>query len=440
MPWDLDPRKVLTPDEVVPAQNGDSCSENTGLKDSPYIVQSYNPVFWGEAEMTSNDWLVEDWLAVGKVSRLAGKVKSGKSTLLMGILHAHNIETLYLTEQAPGDFRAQMEMLGAGPGDRNVMIVPRNTVTAPWDQLVNDLCSEARPAIVIDTLTAWALPETENDAATAARIMAGVRAIAAAGHAVMLVRHERKSGGATGDSARGSSQYDGDADILLDLRYMRRRKGKDDTEDDSGDTRRLLYFKGRMPGLPAEPHVLEWDDGTYVDLGGKAGYDQAMIEMEIAEWMKGNYYYGPPGETALAIREGVKRNKILVFPAISSLVHKRLLVRVETEDKRQWRYCLPASAAETKSPATIVQPSREASPSHLSPSAPSPPVMRPPEASQHPADSAAGNPSSAGAAVPVFGQPDKFGGIPELHGLTCIHADGTSLCPKCKSQYDAYNG
>lgn len=58
--------------------------------------------------------------------------------------------------------------------------------------------------------------ETERDAVRHRRL----RGIAAGGRAVLLVRHDRKSGGDIGDSGRGSNALTGAVDIVLNLARM----------------------------------------------------------------------------------------------------------------------------------------------------------------------------------------------------------------------------
>jgi hypothetical protein len=91
--------------------------------------------------------------------------------------------------------------------------------------------------------------------------------MAAAGLAVLVLRHERKSGGEVGESARGSSAFGGAADILLSLK-----------RDPAGgqENRRILEAVGRLEGW-APKLILEMTEGRYRSLG-----TSAQVEAEKA--------------------------------------------------------------------------------------------------------------------------------------------------------------
>jgi hypothetical protein len=77
--------------------------------------------------------------------------------------------------------------------------------------------------------------------------------------AVLINRHERKSGGEVGDSGRGSSAFAGAVDIVLSL-----RRG----EGNTSPTVRVIRALSRFDETPAEL-VIDYVDGGYRALGSE---------------------------------------------------------------------------------------------------------------------------------------------------------------------------
>ena len=93
--------------------------------------------------------------------------------------------------------------------------------------------------------------------------MRPLQEMGAAGLAVIVARHERKSGGELGESARGSSAFGGAADCLLSLR---RPQGQ------GHDTRRELEAVSRFDDVPPRL-VIELADGRYVCRGTESALE-----------------------------------------------------------------------------------------------------------------------------------------------------------------------
>jgi hypothetical protein len=106
--------------------------------------------------------------------------------------------------------------------------------------------------------------------------MAPLQAAAGAGLAVIITRHERKSGGDVGDSGRGSSAYSGAVDTIVSIR---RPQGDAQT----GTNVRVLQSLSRFDEVP-ETLVIELTAGGYVVLGDSAAYahDQAIEKLRAA--------------------------------------------------------------------------------------------------------------------------------------------------------------
>ena len=172
---------------------------------------------------------------------------------------------LYLTEERATTFRAGLKRVGLDHM-AGLYLTFRHEAHGSWPELGRQITAMAKTLgvglVVIDTLSVWSGIEVdkENDAGAAMEAMRPVEDMAAAGLAILVLRHERKSGGEVGESARGSSAFGGAADILLSL--------KRDPAAGS-ENRRMLEAVGRLEGW-APKLVLEMTDGHYRSLGTSA--------------------------------------------------------------------------------------------------------------------------------------------------------------------------
>jgi hypothetical protein len=142
----------------------------------------------------------------------------------------------------------------------------RDTLSIEWTTIVSAAIAEARRVearlLIVDTLPQWArlAGDSENQSGAALAALAPLQEAAAIhGLAVLIVRHDRKSGGDLGVAARGSSAFGGAVDILLQLKRP------------DGSTRpsiRSLHGIGRFDGVP-DALMVEWDAkaGIYSALG-----------------------------------------------------------------------------------------------------------------------------------------------------------------------------
>ena len=78
------------------------------------------------------------------------------------------------------------------------------------------------------------------------------------GLAVLVTRHDRKGGGDSGESGRGSSAISGDVDVILALRRP---------EGNQPSSRRVIETLSRYTETP-EKVIIELTDEGYVLLGG----------------------------------------------------------------------------------------------------------------------------------------------------------------------------
>lgn len=199
-------------------------------------------------------WRWHGYLAAGAVTVLAGRPKSGKSTLALAVAHAlaarapaflgHAIDgcrVVYVSEEGASTLAHKVP-------DAELRIATRETAwpRPTWPALLNAAAAEAErvaaKVVVLDTFAFWAglPPDAEKDAGAMQRAMEPLVALARSGLAVLLVHHARKGGGEDGDAVRGSNALAGAADIVLEL---------DRVDSDSPRQRRLLALS-RYPQTP----------------------------------------------------------------------------------------------------------------------------------------------------------------------------------------------
>jgi hypothetical protein len=179
--------------------------------------------------------------ASGSVTLLFGKLKrGGKTTLLLhGIRQCTRGEpflsqptrktpVVYLTEQPPRTFRSQLEAAGLADCKDLHVSYWHKTHNLPWHEVVQRARVDARrlgaKLLIVDTFGQYTGLESdkENDSGAALAAVQPLKAASAEdGIAVVIVTHERKSGGDVADAARGSSAIAGAVDILFRVQQVR---------------------------------------------------------------------------------------------------------------------------------------------------------------------------------------------------------------------------
>jgi len=218
-----------------------------------------------EIAMTQDEqiaWFAQGILGGGLITEFDGAAKrAGKTTFLLGMVRAllTGMEfigqpttyspVLYLTEQSPASFRRNLAR--AGLLDRNDLRAlhwPR-AVGHDWEYIVERSRYAAQQmgarVLIVDTLGQFSgiRGEEENRSGVAMEKMEALQAITVEGLAVLVSRHDRKSGGEVGTSGRGSSAWGGVADIIL---HLQRLQG----EQEGKEKQRLLEGIGRFEEAP----------------------------------------------------------------------------------------------------------------------------------------------------------------------------------------------
>ncbi len=261
-------------------------------------------------------WLVKPWVAFGATTELAGKVKkAGKSTLVSHLVQCvlvgkdflgeptRKSGVIWLTEQPRSSFDLLLRRAALlGRNDLTVLYWHEVSKVA-WPDIVGATVREARRRgarlIVVDTLTRFAAlgGDNENRAGDAEKAI-GPLVVAAAKHdlGIVLIRHERKSGGEVGDAARGSSAFSGGVDIVLLLRRM-----------ENGPRKRIRVL-----------HALSRFDETP---------DQLAIEL-------GNDGYIPLGNTDDVIRQQARKRVLVELPRKATIAMTLDELLKKTKEKR----------------------------------------------------------------------------------------------------------
>ncbi|MFI4854407.1 MAG: AAA family ATPase [Phycisphaerales bacterium JB065] len=256
------------------------------------------------------DWVWPGYAACGCITVLSAAPKAGKSTLLRGLLHdlyrggplapdcpPMTAPTLIVSEETPGHWARQATVLDLPRELVHLCAQPFFTkpTLAQWEQAVAKVAQvveDLKPRLVIfDTLSNLWPVRDENSAAEVNAALMPLRAISATGAALILVHHDRKSGGSHGENTRGSSAIGGFPDALVQLRRFR---------DKPEDTRRKLSYVGRFEKAPAEVIIDLTDDG-YRTLGTSNEVESEHLLDRIASVLPEE----GPGLTVAEVRERV---------------------------------------------------------------------------------------------------------------------------------------
>lgn len=238
-------------------------------------------------------WVVEGYVAEAAITLIDGKPKaSGKTTLVTHLcrkvldgepfmgLRTSATSVVYLSEQSTATFRESLARAGLQDRDDFAVLLWSDTVGANWNRVVREATEEAvrrgAKLLVVDTLPQFAglQGDAENSAGAAlAAIKPLQEAAAVHGLAIIVVRHERKSGGQVGDSGRGSSAFAGAVDVVVSLRRV---------EGNSRPTLREIHALSRFDATP-DVLVVELTERGYVSRGTRAAVAEAEAREAILD-------------------------------------------------------------------------------------------------------------------------------------------------------------
>ena len=235
-------------------------------------LRFYTPAEVASTMPSEPDWIARPGLlAVGAITEIDGKVKAaGKTTLILHTVRpildgapflgrpTRRSRVVYVTEQSRQTFIDALRRAGLDQRGDELQILFREDIGATrWADVVAGTALDGYDVVVFDTLGKLAGIKQENEAGEWAAAMSPLQDLAASGRAVIVARHDRKSGGDVGDSGRGSSQASGDVDIILAVRRP---------EGNQPSNRRVIESLSRYAETP-EKIVVELTDHGYVLLG-----------------------------------------------------------------------------------------------------------------------------------------------------------------------------
>ena len=224
------------------------------------------------------DWLVKGYLAEGALTVLSAKVKMGKTTLVTHLVKAildgkmflnawtKRTAIVYLTEQPRVSFKVALQRANLiGEPDLRILYFNK-TIGTPWVAVAAQAAAECKRVnaklLIVDTLAQFAglVGDSENDSGALLEAVRPLQAIAGQGVGVLILSHDRKSGGEVGDATRGSSALPGAADVVLSLRRPNGNGRK---------SLRVIQSLSRFSETPEEL-VIDLTDAGYIALGEKA--------------------------------------------------------------------------------------------------------------------------------------------------------------------------
>lgn len=297
-------------------------------------------------------WIAPPWVASGVITEIDGRIKAGGKTTWASYLcrsvvsgapfmgqNTTRTSVVYLTEQPERSFREALRRAGLLDRDDVHILFWHQTVGVQWVDVVRNAVKYADQVgaglLIVDTLGQFAglRGDAENNAGDALAAIQPLQEAAALHNlGVLIVRHERKSGGEVGDSARGSSAFAGAVDIVIQIQ---RANGF------ARSTIRILSSLSRFDETPDKLVINLTDDG-YVALGSES----AVAEQEAREAILHAAPDSPDSALTtadlLGATEGIKRT--VAYTIIEQLVREGLLERLgEGKKGSPHRYYSPSA-------------------------------------------------------------------------------------------------
>ena len=179
-------------------------------------------------------WVWDGFLARGDITLLTGVWKTGKTTLLAGLLHALGGGGVFLgracaagravvvSEESADHWARRCRAIPVGPHAALLSRpFPARPAPADWAELVHQVGERREAAgldlFVVDPLATFLPGRSESDAATLHAFLDPLRRLAAGGTAVLVLHHPRRQADAEGSQGRGGGLLLGSADTLAEL-------------------------------------------------------------------------------------------------------------------------------------------------------------------------------------------------------------------------------
>ena len=212
------------------------------------------------------NWLWNGYLKPGDITLLTSQWKTGKTTLLAGVLRSLGTGTPFLgrdtrparvwvvSEESRSQWAERTRLMPVGT---HVHLLARPFRGRPspreWDDLIDRAIDFGLDLFVVDPLASFLPGRCESDAATLLEALQPLHRLTAAGMAVLLLHHPRKAAAEAGNSARGSGALLGFVDMSLELKRTSKLA--------SDSNCRLIQAQSRRAGVPARL-AYEWNPAT----------------------------------------------------------------------------------------------------------------------------------------------------------------------------------
>lgn len=298
----------------------------------------------------------DGYLTPGDVTLLTSFWKTGKTTLLAGLLRHLGTGEAFLgravrpsavwvvSEESPDHWAERVRQAPFGP---HVHLLARPFRGRPtpddWLALI-DAAADARAAgrldlFVIDPLASFLPGRCESDSASLLDALSPLHRLTTAGCAVLLLHHPRKKAAEAGSIARGSGALLALVDVAIELTRYSRLK--------SDAHRRLLFAQGRRAGIPARL-AYEWDaaTGTFTavaDPRERQFTENVQAVLAVLRERSGALTHGEilrhwPDETS-------RPGETTLYEWLNRAAAQNLIRRVGKGTKLSpWRYSLPTAS------------------------------------------------------------------------------------------------
>ncbi len=217
------------------------------------------------APETAN-WLWNGFLNPGDITLLTSQWKTGKTTLLTGLLRNLGAGAPFLgrdtrparawvvSEESRSHWSERNRLMPVGP-QVHLLARPFRSRPTPqeWDDLIGRAIDFGLDLFVVDPLASFLPGRCESDAATLLEALQPLHRLTAAGMAVLLLHHPRKAAAEAGSSARGSGALLGFVDISLELKRASKLA--------SDANCRVIQAQSRRAEVPARL-AYEWNPTT----------------------------------------------------------------------------------------------------------------------------------------------------------------------------------
>ena len=224
------------------------------------------------------DYLVENLVPKDSMVLLTGPPKVGKTTCSLRLTESlirgtdflgsetEQTDVLYLTEQRLSSFKSEYVFeCGLEDSERLHYASEGDTLGTDLEELMRRAVFAAHETdaelLILDTFLSFSglEGEEENSSGSVKTALQTVRKYCSiVGLTVILVHHDRKSGGSVVEAGRGSNIFAGEPDIVFGLR-----------QDSEQDNARQLKSSGRFSDVPEQQRIV-LQDGSYRVLGSSA--------------------------------------------------------------------------------------------------------------------------------------------------------------------------